>query len=1551
MAGYRPADWHPLDLDKDPTPGDPQRVRTLATQLHAFADDVSDALGLVKGMAGEDTLLQWAGKSAEVFKEQFKDVPKNLKKLKKSYELCGDALADYWPKLERAQALADKALAKAKDAQSDLSSAKSRLSSADSWVTRATKEADKYKDDPTGSKSDADKPDEGKVRAATRDVQSAKSAHTQAQSDVTTAQSALDAAKKMAEDARRMRDDAAGEAKRKIDEASDAGIPNRHWWQDVGHWFEDNWDTIVTVCKVVVAVVGIIAMIIGGPILGAIVLVAALVVLADTLYKYSQGQASLWDVAFAALDCIPGGKGITSLGKLAKGMRGLGKLGLKGMAEAVRGLGTRGLTSLRSGMTDLVARGKALAGRCPGGDPIDLVSGEMLMVASDVTLPGILPLEVKRTYLSTYNYGRWFGPSWASTLDERLEMDDQGIAFASDDGMLLAYPRPTPGDPVYPLEGPRWPLEWDGKPGGPMTIMDPETGVTRVFQPDDAPGADGSTVFSLHSRSDRNGHRLDIEYSAAGEPVALHHSGGYRVAIETEAGRIASLRLAEAIGSDDATLVRYAYRDGDLVHVYNSSGLPFRYAYDDRGRITRWEDRCGSWYEFEYDEEDRCVRGAGADGFLDCRLTYDRDARRTVYSDSSGQATVHEYNERLQRTAVIDALGNITRYEWDRRDRLVGHTDALGNSTRYAYDAAGNLVNITSADGTTARAEFNEQRLPTLTEAADGSCWSYAYDDRGNRTSVTTPLAETTRFAYDGKGALTEITDPAGAVTRVETDARGLPVKSVDPLGGTVQHTRDAFGRVSEIRDALGNVTRLTWNVEGKPLSRTTPDGGREVWEWDAEGRLVRHTDSAGSVTRFGYTHFDLPAWRSDADGGQRHFRYDTELRLVGVTNEQGLAWEYRFGTTGLLESETDFNGRTLIYSYDAAGRLARRTNGAGQVTSYERDAVGRVVGKRTAESSTTYSYTSSGQVYRARCGDVVVEAERDRLGRVLSETTNGRTISHAYDRLGRRTVRRTPSGAESRWEYSKRSLPSRLSSAGHEIVFRHDEDGKEVVRDFGDSLRMERHWDECRRMTSHVLRVPDGHGLGAESPVVSRRDYVYGIGDRLTETRDLHGGRQQFRHDERGRVVAVDGDSWQERYAYDAAGNPTSSSSSLTGRADGEQARHTYAGNQVRRAGRRSYTYDGQGRVNRLVQRTLSGGRRAWSFSWDADDRLTGMTGPDGRRWSYDYDPFGRRTEKRCHAEDGQVIERTAFTWDGQRLAEQSRWSDAGEHTVTWEYEPGTHRPMAQAERTRSRELPQDEVDERFFAIVTDVVGTPVELIGLDGAVRWRGRSGLWGDEDAPDTAVSGGLSCPLRFPGQYADEESGLHYNFHRYYDPHSVRFLTPDPLGLQAGPDHYAYVSNPHLWVDPLGLQRCPTFVGIQWMTDKMLQRVSFRYQRFVTHTDYEQVWRLGDGREVHVDGGPTADGFIVEAKWTGGDHPGEWAASQYNPAHRHYDEDRITSQAEKLLALNEGLGGKGVRYATSYPEGAEHLRDLFSSKFPDEFADGRLNVFHVPGNGMD
>ncbi|PCN46420.1 hypothetical protein Csp2054_17305, partial [Curtobacterium sp. 'Ferrero'] len=77
----------------------------------------------------------------------------------------------------------------------------------------------------------------------------------------------------------------------------------------------ETWETIVSVAKVVVAVGGIIVMIIGGP-LAWIVLGAALLVLANTLYKMSKGRADGWDLAFALLDCIPGAKGITTAGRL-----------------------------------------------------------------------------------------------------------------------------------------------------------------------------------------------------------------------------------------------------------------------------------------------------------------------------------------------------------------------------------------------------------------------------------------------------------------------------------------------------------------------------------------------------------------------------------------------------------------------------------------------------------------------------------------------------------------------------------------------------------------------------------------------------------------------------------------------------------------------------------------------------------------------------------------------------------------------------------------------------------------------------------------------------------------------------------------------------------------------------------------------------------------------------------------------------------------------------------------------------------------------------------
>jgi RHS repeat-associated protein len=213
-------------------------------------------------------------------------------------------------------------------------------------------------------------------------------------------------------------------------------------------------------------------------------------------------------------------------------------------------------------------------------------------------------------------------------------------------------------------------------------------------------------------------------------------------------------------------------------------------------------------------------------------------------------------------------------------------------------------------------------------------------------------------------------------------------------------------------------------------------------------------------------------------------------------------------------------------------------------------------------------------------------------------------------------------------------------------------------------------------------------------------------------------------------------------------------------------------------------------------------------------------VTTPDRSTWRYLYDPLGRRIAKQRVAAAGHITEQTIFTWDGPVLAEQAttsgdtapawlhvadgdRGGTAAEGVITWDYRPGTFSPLIQTERHARRDAPQDEFDQRFYAIVTDLIGAPAELVSPAGTLAGYQQRTLWG------TTLwrPGGASTPLRFPGQYADRETGLHYNHHRYYDPATGRYLTPDPLGLAPAPNPHTYVPNPTVRIDPLGLASEP------------------------------------------------------------------------------------------------------------------------------------------------
>ncbi|CDK80300.1 core protein [Escherichia coli IS25] len=96
---------------------------------------------------------------------------------------------------------------------------------------------------------------------------------------------------------------------------------------------------------------------------------------------------------------------------------------------------------------------------------------------------------------------------------------------------------------------------------------------------------------------------------------------------------------------------------------------------------------------------------------------------------------------------------------------------------------------------------------------------------------------------------------------------------------------------------------------------------------------------------------------------------------------------------------------------------------------------------------------------------------------------------------------------------------------------------------------------------------------------------------------------------------------------------------------------------------------------------------------------------------------------------------------------------------------------------------------------------GLPLALVSTEGATEWCAEYDEWGNllnEENPHQ-----LQQLIRLPGQQYDEESGLYYNRHRYYDPLQGRYITQDPIGLKGGWNFYQYPLNPVQYIDSMGL----------------------------------------------------------------------------------------------------------------------------------------------------
>lgn len=176
-----------------------------------------------------------------------------------------------------------------------------------------------------------------------------------------------------------------------------------------------------------------------------------------------------------------------------------------------------------------------------------------------------------------------------------------------------------------------------------------------------------------------------------------------------------------------------------------------------------------------------------------------------------------------------------------------------------------------------------------------------------------------------------------------------------------------------------------------------------------------------------------------------------------------------------------------------------------------------------------------------------------------------------------------------------------------------------------------------------------------------------------------------------------------------------------------------------------------------------LSDGTR--TFTWDSENQLLTADDGAGLTSSYAYDPFGRRVRKTVDGVD------TWFIWSGDRLLEEH--DDAGNLANRYIYGEG-FAPV------------RVEIDSGSglvgYDVYSDHLETPRMLSDGSGVVVWRADYLAFGEaiaETNPD-GDSTDVEFNIRFPGQYYDEETGLHYNRFRYYDPGSGRYVSTDPIG---------------------------------------------------------------------------------------------------------------------------------------------------------------------------
>jgi RHS repeat-associated protein len=912
-------------------------------------------------------------------------------------------------------------------------------------------------------------------------------------------------------------------------------------------------------------------------------------------------------------------------------------------------------------------------------------------------------------------------------------------------------------------------------------------------------------------------------------------------------------------------VVRIDYPDGtnqqrsfsalhlQLTEESDEAGVKTQYQYDAKGNLRKRIDAVGTPVERTIDYE---VNALGQT--IGVTLRGRTEANGVVTADASW---TYEYDSKGQLSKAIDPEGNVRLYVYSRAGDLVRYTDPRSNATRYEVNASGDLTGVT--DALSRSTAFTYDKVGNITSILDarGHAIQAAYDAMNRRTEITNPVGGISRTQYNGEGLPILETDEDGRTAHAQFDPFLRLTREVDAVGNIIEYSYalpDGSGNAAvgalfdptEIRfptfterqrydqrerptsrtllngTSLGTeglVSSTTYDKRGLIATHTDEDGKTSFYAYDALGGLIETTDSLGKKTNALYDVRGNLLQMRDAKGNVNRFEYDRDNRLVKEVLPLGQTTTYEYDAAGNLATRINANGHRSIYEYDAANRLReiRRYRAGGvlvRTTSFTWDNADNLVGWTDTDAT-----RPSGQQVASSIA-VYDDADRKTRETITYPLPQGGSYSltyqYDYSLAGYKTRLTWPDGTAIDYGYSAHGeLQSIVIPGEGTISVNHFKwlaperitlpGGTTQARAYDGLLNLE----ELKVRTpgqQSIVELANTYGKLQELATSTRVDTVGGVSSGRAAT---------YTYDDEARLTEVATTSGvfgndTETFTLDAVGNRIAYNKVAGAWTYDANNRLLQKGSG---AGATSYDYDDAGN---LIRKTEPGSRIT-QYVYDTQNRLVEVRDGAGNLIArYGYDIFDVRLWKEQYRDRGgnalAPAKRTYYLHaDEGLIAEAEQAADltvnAGQPALVTQYGP-----QPDAEFTTGTLFVKTRNSNGSSTIAyfhNDQLDTPISASDRNGNLVWAAAYDVFGaatiTTPAP-TAERPTIANNLRFAGQYADEETGLHYNLRRYYDPGTGRYISQDPVGLAGGDNLYRYAdADPANLTDPTG--ECPQCVA--------------------------------------------------------------------------------------------------------------------------------------------